>query len=384
MELTYQQILAEQYDENAKTVLVQQQDYEEEDVDDYNYEDYDENELPDRADFNKFPGDRNKPEHVLKPAKDPDTKHREKVRVRTQVVNIDGKFRGAIVPTNPMLCSGMPAEDSNPGTDSAYFVFYPSRPYKNIKSIKLTSLEFPNTFYTFEAATRENTIMTIQTAGAGGIGGASEPVLVSDGNYATVADLVGDIQALLPAHYTIALHPRTNKITISTTYVYPGETLPRDFRIGFPSTPGKNPNSNGIGYNLGFLNTDYIGPAYDTVLGKYFTAETVPDVVQDTYVYLSVNDYNLVEQPVYGQTHFNALAKITLPGAKNSIVYDNNYLNSSAKEYMFHQPTNINRLEIRILDAYGSQVDLKGASFSMTLELQEVLDPSIYEALLGP
>jgi hypothetical protein len=151
-------------------------------------------------------------------------------------------------------------------------------------------------------------------------------------------------------------------------------SIPEIFTLTFPTTTS-NPNENGLGYNLGFLKTKYLN-------ASSYTAETVPDVIQDTYVYLAINDYALMETPSFGNTYFNALAKITLPGAKNTVVFDNNYTNSSSKEYHFQQPTNINRFEIRILDGYGNQVNLKGASFSLTIELQEVLDSSIYEKML--
>ena len=56
MELTYQQILAEQYEENAKNLLVYQQDYEndEEDVDEYDPDNYNNNDLPEKEEFNKI------------------------------------------------------------------------------------------------------------------------------------------------------------------------------------------------------------------------------------------------------------------------------------------------------------------------------------------
>ena len=368
MELTYQQVLAEQYDENAKNLLVHANEVQSDEyVDDYNYRDYEENDLPEKDKFNKFPGARNKPEHVIKPAANPNEKHRDKVRIRNQVVNIDGKFRGGIVPTSPVTCSNTPAENAHPGTDSSYFIYSPARPYKNVTSLKVTSLEFPNTFYTFDYTSRSNTTFSIVAETTPGVYTTYEPIIISDGNYPNIAALVSDIQAKLPASYTIAVGARTNIVSISNS-------ISQIFTLTFPTTTS-NPNENGLGYNLGFLKTKYLN-------ASSYTAETVPDVIQDTYVYLAINDYALMETPSFGNTYFNALAKITLPGAKNTVVFDNNYTNSSSKEYHFQQPTNINRFEIRILDGYGNQVNLKGASFSLTIELQEVLDSSIYEKML--
>ena len=372
MDITYQQILAEQYDENAKMLLVQQEHEYDYEMVKANHEDlYSDNELEDKEEFNKFHGDRNKPEHVIKPKPDPDSKHRDNIRVLNQIVNIDTKFRGNIVPiTPPPLCSGAQPENTLlSGTSSSWFVYAPDRPYKNVKSVKITSIEFPNTFYTFSKSTRNNTILSVQTIG----GVATPPIKIDDGNY-TPAELVTDIQSKLPAGYTIALGPRSNKITIT------GQS---GFTLSFPSTPNLNPNGNGIGYNLGFLQQTYTTTSsnYNPTTFTY-TADTVPDTIQDHYIYIVINDYNLIKHPVYGQTSIQAFGKITLPGVKNTIVFDNNYTNSSSKIYHFQQPTNVTKFEVKFIDAYGNVLDLNGANTSITLELQEVLDSSIYENML--
>jgi len=384
MDLTYQQILAEQYDENAKMLLVQQMnDYEDEDVDGYNAREYEDNDISDKEEFNKFHGDRNKPEHVIKPKADPDTKHRDKIRVKTQVVNIDSKFRGNIVP-NPnaktTLCDGSVVSNEISlisGTSSSYFIYYPDRPYKNVKSIKITSLEFPNTFYTFSAS-RGNISFTTQPSGLFGLTTWTIP----DGNY-TIQQLVIKFNDLFTAagrSFQFSYDPNSHKVSLSG----PGSDFSFNFSI---STSG--PNGNGIGYNLGFLQSvyDVTTPSptrvYNTGTNTTtFTAELIPDVIQDTYVYVVINDYNLINHPIYGQTTIQAYGKITLQVAKNAIVFDNNFTNSSSKIYYFQQPTNVTKFEIKFIDAYGNILNLNGGHVSITLELDEVLDSGIYENML--
>jgi len=363
MDITYQQILAEQYDENSKMLLIQQeQEYDYELVIPSHAHMYDENEIENPEEFNKFAGDRNKPEHVIKPPPNPDSKHRDNVRVLNQIINIDTRFRGNIVPINQLLCNGQQSESSLvTGTSSSWFVYAPERPYKNVKNVKITTLEFPNTFYTFSSSTRNNTIFSVQTVGEP----ANMPIIIDDGNY-TISQLVTDIQALLPVGYTITLGTRTNKITIAG---------PSVFTLSFPSTPNINPNGNGIGYNLGFLQTIYAN-------STSYTAETMPDTVQDNYVYVVINDYNLIKHPIYGGTSIQAFGKITLQTAKNTVVFDNNFSNSSSKIYYFQQPTNITKFEIKFIDGYGNVIDLNGANVSITLELEEVLDSAVYENML--
>jgi len=373
MEVTYQQILAEQYDENAKNLLVRANEYSgDEYVDEYDHDNYELNDLSNKEEFNKFQGDRNKPEHVIKPVSDNQAAHRSKVRLRNRVINIDGKFRGNIsnVLAQPGECNSatrqlMP-DIGTPGTTSSYFVFQPARVYKNVSSIKVTSFEFPNVFYTFSDS-RNNISFQVDD------GQGYKLVTIQQGNYSSSTLLASTIQEAmnsttgLNSDYGVRIDPISGKLIIS-------DSNSNNFNIIFPTTLN-NPTGNGIGYNLGFQNTSYN-------FSSTYTAENFPDVIQDTYIYLSINDYNLVEHHEYGQTHFEAIAKITLPSAKNTIVYDNNFINSSSKQYHFYQPTNVSRFEIKLIDAYGELLDLQGSNFSMTLELEEILDSSIYEKML--
>lgn len=366
-DLTYQQILAEQYEENARNLLVQQQDYEEDDVDTYEKQDYTNNELADKELFNRFQP-RHTADNIIQPSKAEHDPLRHKIKSRTRVLNIDGKFRGFINASNPTTttCNGnsilTPDIGEMSGTNSSYFVCLPSRSFKNVTSIKLSSFEFPNTFYTF-STTRGNTSFQVY------ILGVPTQVTIPDGNY-SITELITLITPKLPAGVTIGYSSNTNKVTFTSTSM---------FSIVFPSS-NTNPNGNGIGYNLGFssLTPSTISPSAGTYIS---VSDLFIDTVQDTYVYLAINDYNLVEHQEYGQTHFDAFAKVTLLSGKGTIIYDNAYANSTTKEYHFPQPVNITRFEIKVLDAYGQILDLQGANFSLTLELQEVIDSGLYEKM---
>lgn len=359
--ITYQQLLAEVYEDNAKNLLVQHnEDVEDEERDPYEEHDYDVNSLPDKEEFNKFHGDRNKPEHVIQPNGKEHNKYK-RPEVRTIVLNIDGAFRGNIVPDTSVTCSGVSSEKQNPGTSSSHFTFLANKVYRNITTVKLTSMEFANTFYTF-SANRGNTTFTIND------GTSTYSIEITDGNY-TPSELVGEIATALGtagSSVTISYSPTTHKFTFSNV----GNTT-----ITFPSNE-TNPYGNGIGYNLGFLNK-----VYTTTSLTILESDVTPNTIQDSYVYLQINDWNLLEHQQYGQTYYSVFAKIQLTGAKNAIIFDNNYTNSSTKEYVFPQPVNLQKFEIRMLDAYGNTLDLRNGSFSMTLELQQVNSSAVYEDL---
>jgi hypothetical protein len=60
-------------------------------------------------------------------------------------------------------------------------------------------------------------------------------------------------------------------------------------------------------------------------------------------------------------------------------VFTGNYIDSSTKEYYFQQPVNLQRFDIRILDAYGNVVQMRNANISITLEVREAYDFPTYE-----
>lgn len=372
MELTYQQVLADVYEETSKNLLVHHTEYDDDDKPPYEEYDYDTNKLADPEDFNKFHGDRNKPEHVIKPETKQDFVGKSGVKhqtdVRTIVLNIDGAFRGNIVSQQPLNCNGTPNEGVIFASNPSHFTFNTNRLYKNITSVKLTSMEFMNSFYTFSADRGNTTFyITLQSDLS-----TKYTITIDDGNYSdyntfasAIENAVNSVNNLVG--FTVTYNSISHKIIFTGI---------EGFILDFPSSE-TNPYGNGIGYNMGFINK-----TYSTGILVILGSDNTPNIVQDTYVFLQINDWNLLEHQIYGQTYYSVFAKIQLNGSKNTIIYDNNYTNSSTKEYVFQQPVNISRLEIRMLDAYGNTLDLRGGSFSMTVELHQVNNSSVYEKLL--
>lgn len=355
--VTYQQLLAEVYDESAKDLLVHHNEYEEESVDENEEHDYEKHELPEPEAFQKFAGDRGTEDHINKTKAPFDDKSKLSIRyekdVKTHVINVDSRFRSYTTST-----TSNPYEESR----SSNFVFRPHRAYKNIVSIKLSSLEFPNVMYTFSAARENITIGISQPPGNPYVN-----FTISPGNYpdaSTLAIAVEDaIQATYPT-FSLTYDSITNKITIADA---------NPFDMNFTPSTLTLPFDNGLGHYLGFRNLSY------TTGASSYTAEGCPDIYGDTYIYLAVNDYSVIEHQDFNHTSFNALAKIQLNLQKNTMIFDQ--LNTTTKEYFFQQPTNISQLRIRLLDAYGREVDLIGMNFSVTLEMKEVVNHALYEKM---
>jgi hypothetical protein len=155
------------------------------------------------------------------------------------------------------------------------------------------------------------------------------------------------------------------------------------FSIQFPQNIDSF-TKNGLGYNLGFYDV-FNESIFDgsTVPPTFkMPANTRPDVKQDQYVYLKINDWYQVQHQYPDQTKLSAFLKIPITVPKFEIQYDNIQLDTTSKEYFFSQPSNIQKLVISVVDTYGTTLDMKGGSFSMSLAIDEVLQSNIYEKLL--
>jgi hypothetical protein len=155
--LTYQQVLADHYEETAKTVLVVAHEYEEEVPP---HEKNPKEELEDQEDFQKFTP-RHDPEMMPKPPV-----HEDKTKLsvlydkQTQVrlINIDSRYRNrygnSLTPIfeKDVFIGNKLFLNYALNTSSSDFIFKLKEPIKNVISVRLSSIEIPNSFYTFSQA----------------------------------------------------------------------------------------------------------------------------------------------------------------------------------------------------------------------------------------
>jgi hypothetical protein len=113
---------------------------------------------------------------------------------------------------------------------------------------------------------------------------------------------------------------------------------------------------------------------------KILTATYLPDLNTDDYIYLNINDYSTVVPQTINDTYFTVFAKIPVTVDKGQIIFDNDSNNSTNKTYRFLLPSNLQQLEIQLLDRGGQELTFDG-NYSMTLEVEEVLNQSLYEKM---
>jgi len=295
--------------------------------------------------------------------------------LRKQIVNVDSRFRDSI------------AKNS-----STNFQYTFEHPYKNVIRIRIASVEIPNSWYEFSAATN-NTSFSIS---AYDISNNLQTVTIqiAEGNYGAIdllttiqAQLVSQLQTPYGIFMSIYPNPFNLKATIELRGVAPiGATAPtttgKPFYLNFliPETANQ-PYNWGLGYNLGFRSLRYTVDDITDVSGGISTyaiqSESLIDVTAETYVFLAVNDYYAVENKnTIGFTQ--ALAKIIVRDAKYAILFDDGG-SLLSNDVIFPSPVDLKRIQVKLLDPYGKVLDLNGLNMSFSMEITEVTNTKMYE-----
>lgn len=401
--VTYQQLLAEQYQESARDLLAFQQidyDKESEDVGIYQRDSIQTYAVERPDEFNTFGGDRNTEEIVSKTANFED-KSKFSVRynkdVRVNTFNIDSRFRAyvsaaSIVGTNPALNAlfKFRREVFNPTavSSASHFIFRIRRQIKNAISIKLSSLELPNIFANFSNA-RGNTSFLIRRNNHPNPDLRDYSLVNIDSDnvpeYIPNAKLLAEaIQAKLRA---LPLDRFSERGTFTCTvndqgYIVIGNTsstaINYDFDFSYSSV--EIPLFDPLGILMGFRTNTALYQDKQIDSTHSLTATYLPDLNTDDYIYININDYSTVVPQTINDTYFTVFAKIPVTVDKGQIIFDNDSNNSTNKTYRFLLPSNLQQLEIQLLDRGGQELTFDG-NYSMTLEVEEVLNQSLYEKM---
>jgi hypothetical protein len=251
---------------------------------------------------------------------------------------------------------------------------------KNVVSLKLASIEIPNAWYLFSSL-KKNNVFTITIKIKNKI--TSHLITIYDGNYDS-----DSIQSFLNSNYFCdkqeeddILHSLNSnplkyiKFSIDS-YSFKSrfeilENRPEhfSFSILFTEEETSQNRMNTLGWTLGFREKNY-NNIIDSLI-----SEGLFDAGGDRYIYICINDYqyntnilNIVSLEKSILTE-DVIAKIPMINGKLSLVIDNNS-NPLTKTRHYNGPVNISRFHIKIIDKFGSIIDLNNMDFSITLELE--------------
>jgi hypothetical protein len=282
--------------------------------------------------------------------------------VRRRIISIDSRFR------DPVYSS------------ASNFVYNLAFPIRNVISVRLSSIEYPNTYFVFSEM-KGNVTMKLKFSATPWL-----TIQIPDGNYTTIpgdpSSLLFTIQTAIRTAYqpyvtsttipdpviTVSVSPTTGHVTIQSTGATP---LPftMDFRGG---KFDQRSYDWGLGYNLGFANKEY------PIASTSFTGSAIIDIVGAAYIFLTLNGIEPIQHYSPEKNVFSAFAKLLMVGDKNSIVYDDGS-SFITKEYVYQQPVDFFVIHPMLVDTYGEIVDLNGKNYSFTLELEEIINVSAYK-----
>ena len=283
--------------------------------------------------------------------------------LRVTTVSIDSRFADQIY-----------------GTTADYMIRLPAT-MRNVGRVALTSVEIPQVAYVFSSgAGIANTNLTV-TDGSG----VPHALTIPSGNY-TGAELAAAI--------TTALGTIASDVSGSCVYDPIGN------RVSFVNTGGvaytvalqssdavvaARHKDWGIGYNLGFRVL-----LVTVAAGSRVTGTASPALVPPAYMLLQLQCPDMMENTLHrlaDGSFLQAMAKVVLrPGPAYvdagfyQVQYDDQR-NGLRKENVFVRPTLVSQLRLRLLDAYGSVVDMGDTDWSATLEFTEVVSAGQYSAL---
>ena len=376
---TYHQILAEQYEENASRLLVLPNLHAEDQVEPHDKNTHEE--LENQDDFNKEIGSHAGASTAPLPTKQPLlTKQSIEYdrQIVTRVINVDSRFR------------------QNPLDSTTNFIYKLLHPVKNVISVRVSSIEFPNVFFSF-SKNRGNTSFELiypsmtypdSALPTGFTSRFSGVIQIPDGNYDISSDpskdliqvLIGQLNTQLAAFFssgpTVTFTGSLNIVTGQITIASGSGSAPSVmFDINFGSGNfSSRVEDFGLGYNLGFRKKVY--------LNQYsYTSESIINTTDTNYIFMTLDpDWKVIIHDTPDRTQHFSFAKIIMDQPKNAIVYDNGQ-NTLTKEYFLRQPTDIITIRVRISDPYDQDIDLIGTDFSFSLEVKEVVNASLYESM---
>jgi hypothetical protein len=393
MELTYQQILAEQFQQNDR--LYRQDEDDDDDVEEFQVEGNDAGdrgyELEDRSAFREFAGNRNTEALIVNPSRDFDDKGKNSVRYNKDVIrrvfSIDTRFRAYVQPGFGQTVSGDPAltalqNSANIATSSiSHFVFRTHDIVKNGMSVKLSSLELPNRFCNLFPSRGNSSFLVRQTGTSEGEYETIEVDFIypgdpTRGGYYNNVSIVSEIEQKLNQTFGANQFRCTRNIDgqVVIESMLPAEN-PTRFDFSFPEEVVSPQLFRTLPQALGFSETEYSNVAI-------IESEDAVDMNSDTYIYLQINDWNTVTPQVSNDAYFTVFAKIPVTVDKGKLIYDNDVTNTTLKTYHFLQPTNVQQMEIKLLDRLGQILQFPpNINYSMTLEVEDVASKALYEKL---
>lgn len=275
--------------------------------------------------------------------------------VNRRIFNVDSRFR------------------QNPDTSTtSNFSIKLANPIKNAVRVRVVSVEIPNNYHFFNSG-RKNVTMAVEY----GAGYETRVLITIDsGNY-IASEMENELNTKLSEANIKWLTVSWDNI--QGFFCFTGTQAFRlNMGIGDDAIVFNRKFDYGLGFYLGFLcgkkEGVYDGKKYWTTCSDFYA-----NFAGDNYLLLSVNELNCVQHQMDNGSR-NVLGKIILREPKNYMVFDD-YASQNAKECIFIAPISLDTLDIQILDPYCNPVNFQNANVSLSFEVVEVANLSVFNTI---
>jgi hypothetical protein len=261
------------------------------------------------------------------------------------------------------------------GSLTRWFTFTMPQPINDVKSIYVTNLELPMSFYNISAAFGNNvmkvndklltipdgtyTTASLKTAFQTALSGLS----LSSVNFDISSNGIASFSTSSALGFNFAVRPSNTCNTVTNPTV--GATAEFDkFNV-----------KSKLGWLLGFRDI-----SYNLTSGQTKYAESMLDLNNPKYVYLAVDEFSngnpssFISPMPMSIINKNILARVTLDTGHygiGTVLPANQYnglLLSDRRSY--NGKVNLQKLKLQLVNEYGNPVDLNGLDFSFSLEIE--------------
>ena len=312
--------------------------------------------------------------------------------------DVSSAFEGIINPlekriTTKIICLDTRFRENFCNTNSNNFIIQLSTPLENVISMKLVSFEIPRSWYSVSSVLKNNTFK-ISLYNMVDYADNIQTIVIPDGNYSNI-ELVNLINNYFN-NITDGLDYLRFGIDVSTSkatfYVKSNSAI--DTILPYDSTNiHYSPNfyykidflnCEGLGLYLGYSkiiyeankNNFYLDNFNSTPAVTYYgiiVSESSCGSNLDNYIFIDVNDFNknfntntVISQKDNYFIGNNILGKIVL-GFPDTLTL-NSLSDNILKKREYYGPVRIKKLQISLLNKYGSPIDLLNNNYSISLE----------------
>jgi hypothetical protein len=270
--------------------------------------------------------------------------------MKKKYINIDTRFR----------------DEYNPGSLVNYNITLPER-ITEVKSIHITNIEIPNSIYNISASIGNNAFKVTKENT-----NVNKLVVLPDGHYAT-AELLTIINQELASVFSTDISGSilNNKFKFTAnTYNYDV-----DFTIDETGNFNKYSPRSKLGWTLGFHCMNY------TIQhGTSMSSESFIDLNGPRYLYLAIdeftkgNQHSFISPLTKSFINKNIVARITIDNTTwgfGKIIPANMKSGNLVSDHRSYTgKTDLQKLNIQILNEFGHPVDLNGMDFSFCIEVE--------------